>query len=116
MKQLRFYKEAGGSWYVDLPEWTGEKAELLMVAGADTMLDILASGKSEVTLDVDLDAFNGATMLDLRHKGGSEGGGYYFVSEHNGSALNLELWLCDVTEFVFGHIPGKIFFRIMRIR
>jgi hypothetical protein len=113
MKTLKFYKEDSGSWYVDL-DWKGAKAELLMVAGADTMLDILAGNKASVELDVDLHAFTNSTMLTLRHKGETEGGGHYFVKEHNGQQLNLEVWLCDVTNFVFGYIPEKIFFRLRR--
>jgi len=36
MRTFRFYKDTDG-WFVDLPEWTGEKWELEMVSGADTL-------------------------------------------------------------------------------
>jgi len=35
-RKLKFYKEADERWYVELPEWEGSKADLEMVAGADT--------------------------------------------------------------------------------
>ena len=37
-QNLKFNKEAD-RWYIDLPDWTGTKGELEMVAGADTLLD-----------------------------------------------------------------------------
>jgi hypothetical protein len=30
-RMFKFYKESTGRWYVDLPEWEGEKAEIEMV-------------------------------------------------------------------------------------
>ena len=45
MQTHRFYKEEHGGWYIDLPaylEQGGAKGDLAMVAGADTMLDIMA--------------------------------------------------------------------------
>ena len=45
MRNYKFYKEETGRWYVDLPEWEGEKAELEMVLGADTFLEILSQGE-----------------------------------------------------------------------
>ena len=41
MKNLKFKKEEDNKWYIDLTEWTGDKADLEMVAGADILLDIL---------------------------------------------------------------------------
>jgi hypothetical protein len=40
MKTFKFEKEKDNRWYIILPEWTGEKEELEMVCGADSMLDI----------------------------------------------------------------------------
>ena len=48
IRQFKFYKEETGRWYVDLPEWEGEKDELEMVAGADIFLEILAQDEPEV--------------------------------------------------------------------
>ena len=38
MKNYTFNKEQG-NWYIDLSNWYGTKAELQMVAGADSLLD-----------------------------------------------------------------------------
>lgn len=60
--KLKFYKETDNRWYVDLPNWEGSKAELEMVAGA-TMLDYMSSNTSEITLDLDIEPFDGADEL-----------------------------------------------------
>jgi hypothetical protein len=54
VQKHRFYKTPEGTWYIDLPDWTGSKAELQMVAGADTLLDEISDGKDEVTLEVSI--------------------------------------------------------------
>ncbi len=46
----KFYKDESGKWFIHLPEWEGDIAELEMVCGADTMLDIFAQGEDEVYL------------------------------------------------------------------
>jgi len=55
MKQHRFVRESG-DWYIDLPEYLeqgGNKGDLQMVSGADTMLNIIAEEKDEVVLQID---------------------------------------------------------------
>ncbi len=109
MEQLSFDKEDSGLWYVDLPTWTGGKGELLMVSGADTLLDIIANGKNRVTVNVSLKPFKGASKLTLVRKGDEEGGGHYMIEYLGEKKLDLPLWLCDVTNFVFGYIPKEIY-------
>lgn len=41
-RKLTFVKEDDHRWFVVLPEWGGDKDELEMILGADTMLDVLA--------------------------------------------------------------------------
>ena len=48
-QNLKFNKE-GKLWYIDLPQWTGTKAELEMVAGADKLLDALNTNKENNTV------------------------------------------------------------------
>jgi hypothetical protein len=47
-KEVSFTKENDGLWYVDQPDFIelgfGTKGNLLMVAGADTLLDALLTG------------------------------------------------------------------------
>lgn len=50
MVQYKFLRE-GSAWYIDLPQYLeqgGTKGDLAMVAGADTMLDIMAEGNDSV--------------------------------------------------------------------
>lgn len=113
MKTHTFYKEAYGGWFIDLPEYLesgGSKGDLAMVAGADTMLDIVAGKAQEVTLTMHIQPFDGAAMLQLiRLCEPSMGGGYYHMQSFEGREVNQEMWLCDVTEFVFGNMPQRIY-------
>ncbi|PZR23047.1 MAG: hypothetical protein DI535_24930 [Citrobacter freundii] len=114
MTTYRFIKEPTG-WYVDLPEFIaqgGTKDALQMVEGADVMLDIIADGKDSVLLDIDLNPFPAAVKLTLTEKCDPYiGGGYYLMNEWDGRKLNLTMWLCAVTEWVFGDLPAVIFIR-----
>lgn len=111
IKTYRFYKENGTTWYADIPEWTGSKEELMMVAGADTMLDVLSNRGIEIDLDISKKNFPGAMSLELLRVGQNEGGGYYRMMR-NGHEIMPELWLCDVTKFVFnGPMPEVIYIR-----
>lgn len=113
MKTHTFYKESCGGWYIDLPEYIeqgGSKGDLAMVAGADTMLDIVANGNNRVTITMDAMPFEGADeLMLLRHCEPSMGGGYYLMSSFEGKPVNQEMWLCAVTEFVFGGMPELIY-------
>ncbi|MBC6112290.1 hypothetical protein H7U22_17845 [Pedobacter sp. CCM 8938] len=39
------------------------------------------------------------------------GGGDYLLETYKGDLKNHKLWLCGVTEFVFKHLPERIYFR-----
>lgn len=122
----KFVKEENGIWYIDLPEYIeqglGSKANLMMVAGADTFLDRLSNNGSEITLQIEAEQFSGYEHALVHvHKGMDrellesvghpevEYGGYYiaFPSMHF-------LWLCPVTEYVFdGDYPMNIYVRVL---
>lgn len=106
MKNFKFYKELN-RWFVDLPDWTGEKDELEMVMGADTMLDILAQGQDVVFLSMSTDPFDGYDYL-LTLKEEIYDGGMYDLTNIN---FNFDVWLCSVTKFVFGYFPNKIYLK-----
>lgn len=110
MERLKFYKETDNRWYVDLPNWTGTKAELEMVAGADTMLDYMAEDTNEVILCVSEEPFEGSDELVFLNNADDIGeGAYYKLSIYKGIDINLEMWLCNVTSWVFGKFPKSIF-------
>ena len=110
----RFVKE-GYDWYIELPEYLaagGSKGDLAMVAGADTMLDIMAEGNGSVTLQIDTHPFPGADLVERTEIcDPSMGGGYYLMPSFNGKPLQHRMWLCDVTNFVFGNLPEKIYIK-----
>ncbi len=109
MKTYKFYKELSGRWYVDLPEWTGEKADLEMVAGADTMLNIMAEDQDKVNLIISLEPFEGSDELRLLYEDTLVGGGHYAMESYKGIEFKLKIWLCEVTRFVFQKMPEKIY-------
>ncbi len=110
---LKFIKEESNRWYIDLPSWTGEKADLEMVCGADNLLDTLSNNGNEVTLCVYEDSFQGCEELNMVNLATDLGNGaYYLLKNYKGEEVNQELWLCDVTKFVFGYLPNKIYFKV----
>jgi hypothetical protein len=83
-----------------------------MVDGADKMLDIIAKKAETVELYISKDNFKGSDMLILTEKCDPLiGGGYYLMKEFEGVVINRSMWLCQVTEFVFGEIPERIFIK-----
>jgi len=87
-------------WYIDLPEWQGPRANLEMVAGADTMLEVFAQDKERVNVTfTNYETLEISPDLLLTHVGG----GTYTVTilNENYSDAPERLWLCGVTLFVF---------------
>lgn len=114
MRKFRFYKDSFNSWYVDLPEWTGDIEDLQMVLGADKMLDYLSDGEDEICLYLSPSEMKGAKALNLvlnfkEFSDNNDGGAIYEIFNIDGEGGSLQLWLCDVTEFVFGEFPVRIF-------
>lgn len=112
MKVHRFVHEDSG-WYIDLPVYIaqgGSKGDLQMIDGADTLLDMIAGEETEVSLQIDRHHFPGADQLTLTGLCDPLiGGGNYHLKTFEGKKVAKDLWLCDVTRFVFGDIPEKIF-------
>jgi len=114
MNTYRFIKE-GRDWYIDLPEYIengGSKGDLQMVEGADTMLDFISGGANEVSLILDRTAFSGSDTLKLLERCDPYvGGGYYNLKVFDGKEFKKTMWLCAVTEYVFGDLPEEIFIK-----
>ena len=118
---MRFDKTADSRWYADLIEWTGDKEDLEMVMGADTMLDIMCEGNNYVLCVVAPFPFQDADRLerlvicgdkDLSSQGGPSYGAYYKMKSYRGIEFNLQIWLCDVVKFVFGSFPKDIYISV----
>ena len=114
MNTYRFKKE-GRDWYIDLPEYIengGSKGDLQMVEGADTMLDVISEGANEVSLTLDRAPFSGSDKLTLTERCDPYiGGGYYLLQSFEGKEFNKTMWLCAVTEYVFGDLPEQIYIK-----
>tara|TARA_R110000796_G_scaffold247704_1_gene373598 strand:+ start:7872 stop:8204 length:333 start_codon:yes stop_codon:yes gene_type:complete len=107
MKQnLKFNKESD-LWYIDIPDWTGTKAELRMVAGADLLLDVLDKDKdNSVSLTIDTEDFKGSN-IKLTKLLNCFGGATYITKSKD---FNKPVWLCAVTKYVFdGKLPKKLY-------
>lgn len=128
IKHLRFYKEHG-LWYADLPEFLalglGSKNNLLMVDGADTFLDFLSNQGNSVQLSISTQAFEdqeghlkkrnfglNQEILDMVGHAPVGYGAYYQVQEWKGEPFAHQLWLCPVTEWVFGYYPDNLYIKI----
>lgn len=114
MKKYMFYK-SGRQWYIDLPEYLqqgGAQDDLEMVDGADKLLDLISGQQDAVSLTISEEQFDGADLLELREVCDPYlGGAVYFLKYYEGQEVNREIWLCQVTAFVFGDLPDKIFIR-----
>lgn len=108
---LRFYKK-NNRWYADVPGHTEEENE--MVCGADTFLDYVSKGKSEITINIQTtpschSRYAYATCFVLKHN--SEGATYQIVSGDD-SIDGHTVWICNVTHDVLGEHPSYFFIHI----
>ncbi len=108
---LAFTRDPDGCWYADIAAYPGPRGDLQMVAGADTLLDILSEGHAHPRVHFQLDPQPTWAYLLLTHPGDVEGGGYYsLIPGETLLPAGMPVWLCDVTLFVFGFLPKRIYF------
>lgn len=112
-RDFRFYKNAKGDWYIDLPEWKGDPEDLQMIQGADEWLDLMSNAR-EVTLSIADDNFDGAHFLTLIRLGEPNlgGGGNYLLDRFKAKSVNLKIWLCEIVVFIFKQYPQRIYFKV----
>lgn len=112
MKILDFEKTIEGRWYIVLPDWTGSKADLEMVWGADMLLNIYAQGLQKISLSVsetEIPSYDVIQLLEICPA--TTGGAYYKVDKINGINYNFKIWLCDVTLSLYGNFPSVLYFK-----
>lgn len=109
--EISFERFEDGRWYVVLPEWDGLQEDLEMVEGADKMLDALTTDGMYVTLDISEDVPETDDYFTLDIEAHDEDGAYYNVvgCDKFGSTI----WLCNVTHFVFGDHPEKLYCKVI---
>lgn len=132
-KVICFVKELG-IWYADLPEYLenglGDKSNLMMVDGSDTLLDIISERGTRADILISTEEFGGydaiiqkdtiglnKNLLDKAGHAQVEYGAYYTIDSLKGVAINHRLWLCPVTEYVCGgYYPVKIYIKIINYK
>lgn len=129
LQKLSFVRE-DVIWYADLPEFLdqglGDRANLMMVDGADTLLDLLSKGHTHITLKLSTRPFSDWQLcMHITHRGMNadllarighapvDYGAYYQVTAFEGKQYHHSLWLCPVTEYVFGSYPDTIYASII---
>lgn len=114
-KKLTFIKLAG-KWFVHLPDYEGHYSELEMVLGADVlcdMIDTFDTGYITATISTEPKESNFTTkeyILDFVNStvsNGEQDGANYRLRE-----WKLDVWLCNVTKYVFGEFPATFYIRI----
>jgi len=123
MKTYRFYNRpcpitGDSNWYIDLKFFPFNKEWLKMVAGADTLLDMLAEGNKEIYLDVDTYPIPFSDgYLEKHFSSGWKYGAIYFSREgfiKRGVSTIDSVWLCPATLWVFWRYPRKIYYKISK--
>ena len=104
---MDFAKE-DGVWYAQVKGWPGPKAMCAMVDGADTFLDHLSGNGDRVRVVLSRSPQAGYAPLTYLAPHPAGDGAYYTV-DLNGAEHRM--WLCGVTEFVFGAMPDRIYYR-----
>ncbi|MFF5384000.1 DUF6717 family protein [Pedobacter suwonensis] len=115
-RTIRFYKNARHEWYADIPEWGGAIEDLQMVEGADELLNWIAASENECKLLMADELIQNAEILALVYAREENlgGGGDYLLEQFRGEFKNHKIWLCGVTEFVFKHLPERIYFKELK--
>ena len=103
----RFYKDSQG-WFIDLPNWMGTKGQLAMVQGADLFLEKISNYTAEVWVEMSIEKLQGDCYELIKYHDMSDGAMYYYTDK---DGAENPMWLCGVTEFVFGNMPDKIYCR-----
>jgi len=74
------------------------------------MLEYMAEGEDHVWLTISEDNFENSDRIDfVRLATEFDNGAFYKMLAYRGIQINLEMWLCDVTTFVFGKFPETLY-------
>jgi hypothetical protein len=86
-----------------------------MIQGADEWLNLLSKQGEKVTVNLSNEKFDNAAYLTLIRLGEENlgGGGNYLLETYQNKKINLKIWICEVTEFIFGEYPQKLYFKVV---
>lgn len=113
---LTFVQDPDERWYIDMP-WSGNRANLEMVAGADDLLSYLDTEKlHKVTIHVvpsekplTIENHTELRQIDKSLTGGS----HYDATDFEGFRMK-KIWICPVTLCVLGCYPKYLYIRKVR--
>lgn len=105
-----------GCWRLILPGSPGKPpTEVVLTSGIDELLHMLARHRNELWLQLERTAFAGASVLVLdEFCPAPRGGAYYRIYPREGRALKQRLWVCEVSLLIFGDLPERIYYRLLR--
>ena len=123
INRLTFIKMARG-WYVHLPDYDGNIDELEMVCGADSLcceLDTDNDGIVSIVVSEDGEFVEGDFKWDYTldymtstvGEDGEVSGAYYNVYD-NKNFIPQQIWLCNVTKYVFKKFPATIYIKMTK--
>ena len=110
---LNFVQDPDERWYIDMP-WSGNRANLEMVAGADDLLTYLDTERNHrVTIHVvpsekPLVVENHTELRQLDKS--LTGGSHYDSTAFPGFRMN-RIWVCPVTLCVLGCYPKYLYIK-----
>lgn len=111
---IEFERELDQRWYAILPEFKGDREELEMVMGADVMLDIISANNYDNSdnIKINIDTVKSDTIsqyIELQAIPSDHTSGQLYKATYHGTPIEFEVWLCDVTIFVFNEFPDKLY-------
>ena len=117
MNSYSFIKK-DGNWQLHFSSYTnreGKNRDIELNDGAESMLNLLSEGNNQVNLVFDKKPFQDADEIELLQTCEPFlNGGYYLLRRYQGKEINYEMWLSDLTKYVFEETPQKIYFKKRR--
>ena len=111
---IQFNKEKNGRWYVDFPHWPFSHENLVMVSGADKMLELMSDG--DLCVKISVIPANKRKLhdgyIELVQTEKSLFGGSTYETEWEAFINRFKrntIWICPVTLFVLGRYPKYIY-------
>lgn len=105
-----------GCWRLVLSGANGKPpTEVVLTSGIDELLHLLARRSNELWLRLERTAFEGASVLVLdEFCPAPQGGAYYRIYPREGKVLKQRLWVCEVSLLIFGDLPERIYYKLLR--
>ena len=108
MNKILTFIKLSNRWFIDIP-WDGMIEDLEMVSGSDLFLDTISNGKKMITLEVGTSQIYEGTKLSKVRE--DEYGAFYKVYTYE---FKGEIWLCNVTKYLFDIFPDEFWFKIVK--